>query len=680
MAKKILKFIGLGVGLLLLMWLFISQGFFMGIQKSLQNKFYDYQSASSQIVVVAMDEKTMRQLGGAPPLWPRATYAKALQMLNDKGAAVVGIDVTFPDLSGKGPADDEAFRDALQKYPNTVLAGRILFSETGEAIAETPNATLLEAKPAIGWINVNLDEDNFVRRIPIYNAVKDQSAEAFSLEVARKFLKAEPQGTQVRKGLYPFSDTLSIPALTLRDSATQKDSYLMYVNYFSAPGGYSRISLSDVLAGTFTDSTGKTVDLKGKIVLIGPTAIDLQDQYLSPVSQGVKMPGVEIHANNIQTIIEGQFLRDQSTTSLWITLLAILLVNLFLFSRLRVRFAIPVLALELFGSAVAGIVGYEYRIFLNVVYPMLLAILSFTSAYLLRFILEQSERQFAEKAFGQYVSKELVEEILKNPTMLKLGGAKREVTVFFSDIEGFTSLSEKMQPEPLVKFLNEYLGAMTGIILGHLGTLDKYEGDAIMAFWGAPLPQPDHAKNACLAALENQKKLAELREKWIQQGLPPLRVRIGIHTGEVVAGNMGSESRFDYTVMGDNVNLASRLEGINKQYETYLLISESTRNALGDDFVCRELDLIRVKGKEKPVKIFELVGKKGDVPAETVAKIEAFEKALLAYRAKNFSAAAEQFKGISDDKASRIFQTRCENFLNLPPAEKWDGVYTFTEK
>ncbi len=680
MSKKILKFIGLGIGLALLMALMVDRGLFMGLQKSLQNKFYDFASASPEIVIAAIDEKTLQPENLGPlQQWERANYAKALDILNEKGVSAVGIDITFPGLSSHGTEDDEVFRDALKKYPNTVLAGRYFF-DGGQSESEWPNAVLMEATPTIGWINVSLDEDGFVRKIPIFNAIKDKFTEAFSLEVALKTLGAEADNPKVQRGFYSFSKTIKIPVITLRDPATNKDTHLMYVNYFAEPGAYAQISFNDLLEEKFFDKRGKALDLKNKIVLIGPTAIDLQDNYLSPVSQGVKMPGVEIHANNIQTILSGQFLRDQSRQSLWITLLALLAINLLLFSKLRVRFAIPVLLLEILGIVVSGIVGYESRVFLNVIYPLLDVVLTFVGTFLLRFILEQGERKFVEKAFGQYVSPDLLSQIEKDPTLLKLGGDRRNVTVFFSDIAGFTTISEKMDPEPLVRFLNGYLGAMTTLILGRQGTLDKYEGDAIMAFWGAPISQEDHAVRACQAALECQQKLADLRLDWERQNLPPFRVRIGLNSGDAIAGNMGSESRFDYTVMGDNVNLASRLEGINKQYGTELLISESTRTLIGDEFVCRELDLIRVKGKDKPVRIFELVGKKDETDQATLDRIAAFEKALIAYRSKNFLAAAELFRAIPNDPASEIFAHRCEVFIQNPPTGDWDGVWTFTEK
>jgi adenylate cyclase len=415
-------------------------------------------------------------------------------------------------------------------------------------------------------------------------------------------------------------------------------------------------------------------------VLIGPTAIDLQDYYLSPVSAGVRMAGVEVHANNIQTLITGKFLRDQSNLSLWLTLFGLLLLNLFVFNKLRVRFAVPLFVFELASVLVAGIVAYEFLIFVNVVYPILTVLLSFIGVFLLRFILEQKERKFIEGAFGHYVNQEVVDQILKDPSTLELGGAKREITTFFSDIAGFTSISEKMEPAQLVDFLNGYLGEMTTIILNQKGTLDKYEGDAIMAYWGAPLPSDDHAKRACMAALENQKKLAEMRIEWEKQGLPPIHVRIGLNTGEAIAGNMGSENRFDYTVMGDNVNLASRLESINKQYDSELMVSEYTYEPVKDDFVFRELDQIRVKGKEKPVRIYELVALVGEVPAEKQSVIAAFAEGLALYRQKAFTEALAKFQSIENDAPSAVFAKRCSAFIKNPPTEDWDGVYTFTVK
>lgn len=676
MIKKILKFIGLGLSIALIMTFIVSRGMFSGMQKSLQNKFYDFASSSPEIVVVAIDEKSLsaEELG---PLssWSRSYYGQAIKILNEAEVAVIGIDMTFPD-SKEG---DSVFSESLSNYSNVVLAGRYLFNN-GDRMIQLPNKTLLETDPSVGWINVKLDEDGFVRQVPINSDLEGKLTESFSLQLARDYLNEKDFQPEIQGSHYAFGDDLNIPVVSLYDKQHDLMSHFMYVNYFAQPHSYTQISMSDVLKENFINTEGNRVDLRDKIVLIGPTAIDLQDYYLSPVSHGVRMPGVEIHANNIQTIISEKFLRDQSSFSLWALLLSLIVINIFLFSKLRVRFAIPILLAELFGIVFAGIVAYESRLFLNVIYPLITILLSFVGTFLLRFILEQNERKFIQGAFGHYVNKTVVDQILKDPKMLELGGAKREVTAFFSDIAGFTSISEKMEPGQLVNFLNRYLDDMTTVILNQHGTLDKYEGDAIMAFWGAPIPATDHAKNACLAALENQKKLAEFRQECEKQGLPSIHIRIGINSGDVIAGNMGSETRFDYTIMGDNVNLASRLESINKQYGTEVMISEMTYEQIKEDFVCRELDQIRVKGKDQPVRVYELIGKKGEVESGKESIIKLFAEALDLYRKKDFNTAMQKFSAVPNDPPSQVFVDRCAEFIKNPPAANWDGVYTFTVK
>ncbi len=680
MTNKILKIAGAGLLIALFMFLLVNRGAFDGLQKGIQNKFYDFASASPEIVIVAIDEKSLSsdQLGPLPR-WERANYGKAIEILNEEGAAVIGIDMTFPDQSIHGPADDEAFQKNLSDSDNVVLAARYYF-ENGGRIPELPNRTLLKAEPKVGWINVSLDEDGFVRKLPIFSSAKEQMLEAFSLEIARQYMNQEPLNHTVSHNQYEFSEEMSIPVHSLTDSVSKQETHFMYINYFGAPGSFTQVSMADLLSENFVDNKGNRASFNEKIVLIGPTAIDLQDYYNSPVSQGVRMPGVEIHANNIQTIISEKYLRDQTDLSLWLGLAGLILVNLILFTILRIRYAIPILIIELFGVMVAGIVAYEQRIFLNVIYPFITILITFISSFLLRLRFEQGEKKYIKGAFGHFVNKSVVDQILKDPKMLELGGAKREVTAFFSDVAGFTSIAEGMEPGQLVTFLNSYLDEMTNVILEHKGTLDKYEGDAIMAFWGAPVPQKDHALHACLAALENQGKVAQFRLESEKNNLPPIHIRIGINTGEVIAGNMGSEDRFDYTIMGDNVNLASRLESINKQYGTEVMISEYTYETVKEALVCRELDQIRVKGKDTPVRIYELIGKKDEVPQERLAIIQAFDEALKLYRSKNFMAAQKKFSVIANDPPSKVFVERCNAFIKNPPDVDWDGVYTFTTK
>lgn len=680
MTKKILKFFGLGLAILILMAIIVNRGWFLGYQNSLQNRFYDYDSASSEIVVVAIDEKSLKPENLGPlTQWPRSNYASAIDILNQHGAATIGLDVTFPDASTHGTDDDQVLVKTLTDNKNVVLASRYFFDGKQKKF-EWPNPTLLGANPLLGWINIKLDDDGFVRSLPIFSESELGVIDAFSLAVSRLYLRAEPSDYHVINDTFDYSKKIQIPVSTQKDKASGEAVNLMHINYFAQPNQFTRISFSDLLKGDLTDGKGQMINLKDKIVLIGPTALDLKDDYLSPVSEGVRMPGVEIHANNVQTIITQKFLRDESGAILWLSILLFLIANIIIFSFLKVRYALPLVLMEVIGMVVAGIVSYEIRLLLNVVYPILTILLSFVGTYLLRFIMEQKQRKFIESAFGHYVNKTVVKQIEKDPTLLKLGGDKRKITVFFSDIAGFTSVSEKLEPEKLVKFLNEYLGEMTEIILNHNGTLDKYEGDAIMAFWNAPLADAHHELSACQAALENQQRLAELRKKWAKNDMPELHVRIGLHSGEAVVGNMGSEDRFDYTAMGDNVNLASRLEGINKQYGTYIILSESTYAAVKEEMVCRELDLIRVKGRQEPVRIYELVERNNAIKKQPENKLSAFAEGLKLYRQQKFEEAKKIFESLSDDVPSQVFVKRCDEFLKNPPAQNWDGVWNFEVK
>jgi adenylate cyclase len=273
--------------------------------------------------------------------------------------------------------------------------------------------------------------------------------------------------------------------------------------------------------------------------------------------------------------------------------------------------------------------------------------------------------------------------MLKDPTKLKLGGDKKDLTVLFSDIRGFTSISEKLPPEELVRLLNEYLTAMTNVVFKYEGLLDKYMGDAIMAVFGAPLDQPDHPQRACWTALNMMSELHRLQNKWQEEGRPALNIGIGINTGDMVVGNMGSEMRFDYTVMGDMVNLGSRLEGINKEYGSNIIISEFTYKAVKEIMCCRELDSVRVKGKKLPVKIYELLGKKKD-ENKWNDFIAGFEKGLALYRAAKWDEAISSFQKVlairAEDEASRIYIERCKNLKEEPPAQPWDGVFTMKTK
>ena len=297
---------------------------------------------------------------------------------------------------------------------------------------------------------------------------------------------------------------------------------------------------------------------------------------------------------------------------------------------------------------------------------------------------QEKEKQVIKGAFQQYLAPSVIDELLKNPDKLKLGGEKKELTIFFSDIRGFTTLSEKLTPEQLVQLLNEYLSEMTDIVLKKNGLVDKYIGDAIMAFWGAPLDNPKHAESAAETVIEMKRKLEELQKNWKTRGMPVVNIGVGLNTGNVIVGNMGSKQRFDYTVMGDTVNLASRLEGTTKEYGVLSIVSESTYDKIKDKgFVCRELDFIKVKGKNKPIKIFELIEKEDQINTVDRKFIKTFEEGLNDYRSRKWDAALKNFEAalkMKDDLSSKNFIDRCKEYKKNPPPKDWDGSFTMTHK
>ncbi|MDN5304358.1 MAG: adenylate cyclase [Fusobacteriaceae bacterium] len=443
----------------------------------------------------------------------------------------------------------------------------------------------------------------------------------------------------------------------------------------------------------YTDIINKRIDkkeLENKIVLVGYTdsAKGLYDLRVTPLDPNT--PGVELHATAIQNLIDYKFMKRMEIKgqapllflfgSLIIIILSIKDLNLVISNILTNS----VILIYLFLSYILFLKG----IWIEVFYPIVIFILIYLALTIENYFLEGKEKKYIRNVFGHYISPVLVEELVKKPEMLKLGGEKRELTAFFSDIQGFTSISEKMSPEELVEFLNDYLSVSTNIILEYKGTIDKYIGDAVMAIFGAPIQLENNALNACFAALEYQDKLVEFREKYKDSGYPPIYARIGINSGEMVVGNMGcnigENKKFNYTIIGDEVNLASRLEGANKMYGTYIMISENTYKKVKEDIEARVLDLVRVKGKKIAVKTYELMARKGELSKEKLKLKEIYEKGLDFYFNKEWEKAKEMFlKALEideNDGPSKLYINRIEEYIKNPPPQDWDGVYTFTTK
>jgi adenylate cyclase len=453
----------------------------------------------------------------------------------------------------------------------------------------------------------------------------------------------------------------------------------MLINYRGPERTFPQYSVTDILQdripkGTFQD----------KLVLVGATAIGIYDVRNTPFS-GI-FPGVEIHATAIDNILTTRFLEKPEWTKIY-DVLAILIMGLavgIVIPRLRAIkgafFAIGLFVLHI----VAGQWLFTHAaLWVNLVYPLLTLVLLYTAFTVYHYLTEERERKKIKGAFSHYVSSSVVNEMLEDPEKLRLGGAKRDLSVLFSDIRGFTTIAEGMTPEDLVQLLNEYLTVMTDIVFKYEGTLDKYMGDALMAIYGAPLDQRDHALRACHSAIEMMEGLKKLNQKWIREEKKPLDIGIGINTGLMMVGNMGSEQLFDYTVMGDSVNLSARLEGANKTYQTNILISEFTYERVKQDFACMELDSVRVKGKRLPVKIYQLVGER-DLPEAQKEAIERFHRALELYKKQQWDEAIALFQTVTTiDPGVRAAQLYIQRSLELkisPPPPDWDGVFTMTSK
>lgn len=521
--------------------------------------------------------------------WDRNVHAQLLEKLLLNKPTSIGYDVAFPEASNQ--ESDQTLNNAFLKH-NIVLP-----VEQVDSGLQRPYELF---KTKTGIVNVVVDHDGIVRRIP---------TDSFASNVINK-------------------------------SAKVTDNYLR-INYSGKPASFTTYSFSDVL-----ENKVPLENFRNKYVLIGATAVDLHDSQVTPVSMGREMAGVEIHANAMATILENKYLVSESKS--------FTLLTLFAFTLLAVATAqLPIAWLWLVIYIIYSFVSFDIGIIRNLIYTPLAIIFVNIASLIMRFLSERSQKEYIRKAFSYYLSDSVLKEILKDPSKLKLGGERKEITVLFTDVAGFTSISEKMDPVDLAKLLNDYLTRMTNIVFANAGVLDKYIGDAVMAFWNAPIANSDHAYLACKTALEMQKKTGEFG------------MRIGINTGDMVVGNMGSQMRFDYSLLGDNVNLGSRLEGINKEYGTKILISQSTQSLISDKLITRFIDTVAVKGKEKGVKIYELRSINYDTNFDTAREF---------YEKGEFTKALKIFEKIIDDPPSKVFLLRCQEFIKIPPP-RWDGVY-----
>ena len=532
-----------------------------------------------------------------------------------------------------------------------------------------------------GFFNAPPDNDGVVRRATLVlpygrsqNPAEWDIYPSLDLMSARAFMGPEATDTNLFFGPVGITQIAFGKKLSIYpDSRGQ-----MMINFQGPWGTFRHYSIVDVLKNNFEPGA-----FESKVVLIGATATGIGDLRATPFA-GTNFPGVEIHANVIDNILNDRFLKHGSAQALVDALLIIafgipLGVALALVSPRWMWFGIALLVVLVAVDYSAFLRGW----WLNFTMPAMTLTSNVVLVSLYRALIEEKEKRRVRAEFAQFVPPEVMRRLLVNPKLVE--PRKTEVTIMFSDIRGFTTISEKIDAQELALFLNLYLSDMSRIVFNRQGTLDKFIGDAVMAFWGAPYEEPGHETRACESALDMMRRVSELQKQWEAEGKPRLDIGIGINTGVASVGNMGSSQRRAYTALGDAVNLSSRLEGLNKDYGTHILVNESTHGAVGDSgFVFRELDQIRVKGKLQPVTIYELVGRTSEVSAETAELVSRFTAARSLYRARKWDLAQQAFQSILEttptDGPSRTYWKRCQEYLFDEPPLNWDGVFTMDHK
>jgi adenylate cyclase len=659
---------GLLVGTLVA--IFCTGSFFSFLQYLVSDLLYIGYPPSDNIVIVAIDNESLQGLGRWP--WDREIVAGIIDKISEKNPKAIGIDISFPEEQTR--EQDTILQKSIIASDKVILPieGNLYFDKKGDKALTSQNTlypigVLQKAASRTGFVNVTPDADGVVRSLPLL--VKDQAGtlhEAFSLKIIREYLDLpeQPAYPLLKEGHYKVSQT-EIPIDELS---------LMKINFSGKPGSFKTYSASEVLNQELPE-----IIFKNKIVLIGATASSLHDEFPVPISKNVAMAGVEIQANAIQTFLDKKFLfQPDKKQTIW--LIFILSIGLsFLLSRLTMRNASLICAISTGIILLLSFVLFGVGVLFETLYFLLAIGFVYIGDLSYKYFYANEQKAVIKKVFQYYVSSPIVDELLKSPDKIKLGGESRTVTILFSDIRGFTNISEKMPAEELIQYLNEYLEIMTNVIIEKQGVIDKFIGDAIMAFWNAPINLKNHETLAIKAGLEMISKLEAFNSHWKEKGYEPIKIGIGLNTGEVIAGNIGSSKRFDYTIVGDNVNLGSRVEGLNKVYGTSLLITESTYNKTKNKFPTRLIDFVRVKGKDQPIKLYEVLATK-----KTKKWLHSFENALTLYRSKEFTAAKQIFEKLIDskteDKVTEIYINRCNDFIKNPPPKDWDGVFEHKKK
>ena len=683
------------------------------------------EKTTGSVVIVDIDEKSLQEIGQWP--WPRNIVAQLIRRILAEEPRVIGLDIVFAEQDRTSPSRyvaelQKIFNIKLPSLKNSAVDPEILNHDLalGRAVASGPTVlgyafqlyddglkiphelpfpscqinvqpettpfrdlALIKAYRGVvnimdiaqgrseGFFNVFPDPSGTIRKVPLLMMLDDIPYPSLALEMFRI-------GENQNVFTIHASSQVKVPETGLLGISIGKrfiptdDNGQLSVNFRGPAKAFSYLSAVDILRGQHRSA------LKDKYVLIGGSASGLYDLVATPFAN--LYSGVEVHASIIDNLIaDDPFSHDIFTEIGW-TYALIIVGGIFL--SLILAYGGP-LSGGLGGLLIilAALFGNFHLFFLKnilvgVVYPFLSFLVIFLVVSIGNYFYEGREKSFIRMAFGHYVSPRVVSQLIDNPAKLSLKGEQKNLTVLFSDIRGFTTISEQLSSEQLSFFMNEYLTTMSNCIITHGGTVDKFIGDAIMAIWGAPLDDRDHAVHALQAAMSMMAQLKEIQQDYARRGLPLIDIGIGINTGIMSVGNFGSHERFDYTVMGDNVNLASRLEGANKDYGTHVIISEFTREELGAQFFCRYIDKVRVKGKNKAVNIYEPLVE-GTPDSALIKEVEVFESAVADYRDQKFDRAKDVIAGLYRNNPLRLYAIylhRINNYLKAPPPHDWDGV------
>lgn len=634
------------------LWLITRSSIGIGV-----NEFFIYQKnplpSSDKIVIVRVDNESLDALQKTDLRifnLSKTVFSTLINKLEAMSVRAIGIDIIFTNRS----EDENILADTLRDHPNVVIWARVGIGADSEEVL--PRSVFSGAT----WGMINIERyGKLASRVIPSQSLSGSSIETMSIALYRKYLSDTSPISASSSDNYTINPLKRVPL---------KDGRIL-IPFFHLPRWYPSYSLIDILEDRIPASV-----FQDKIVLVGEYGTLIHDEFLSPIDPYNPMPWVEFHANMLDGLITGRFLEERDTFFFAWLLIFISSAVFFLlrFTWHIVYSIITSLALIVICHSIFTDTGWIYDFYLL---ALGLAV-TFIVAIIYRYFTTSRERRFIESAFSHYLSPEVVRKISENPTLLKLGGEKREITVIFTDIAGFTTISERLSMEQLFSMMSEYLSEMTDILTEHEGTLDKYIGDAVMGFFWAPIHMDDGHLRACATALSMQKRLQELMEKWIWEGIPAFSVRIGIHTWEAIVGNIGSHQRFNYTVMGDTVNLASRLEWVNKEYCTLICVSQAVYKDTHDIYDFRELDTIRVKWKNKGVKIYELLG----LIWEKSTIHDTYEKWLSLYYKWKYLEAMEILESIATtDSPARVIIERCESLLEQD-IELEDGIWTMQTK